>query len=106
MPYSWVRNVSIDKPRDNGKTGYRNFILEMSLTYVSCFDPVSNCTGICHSDVQNDDQSDFHDTGYERTDSADASIVHKDLMENEKDVLSNCLVALQLCSVAYNVRCN
>ena len=29
MPYSWVRNVSIEKPRDNGKTGYRNMILEI-----------------------------------------------------------------------------
>ena len=29
MPYSWVRNVSIEKPQDNCKTGYRNIILEM-----------------------------------------------------------------------------
>ena len=24
MPYSLVQNVSIEKPRDNGKSGYRN----------------------------------------------------------------------------------
>ena len=28
-PYSWVRNVSIEKPRDNRKTGYKNIILEI-----------------------------------------------------------------------------
>ena len=28
MPYSWVRNVSIEKTRDNRKTGYKNIILE------------------------------------------------------------------------------
>ena len=35
MPYSWVRNVSIEKPRDNRKTGYRNIILEIyQLTFL------------------------------------------------------------------------
>ena len=29
MPYSWLRNVSFEKPRDNRKTGYRNIILEI-----------------------------------------------------------------------------
>ena len=29
MPYSWVQNVSIEKPQDNRKSGYRNIILEI-----------------------------------------------------------------------------
>ena len=32
MSYSWVQNVSIEKPRDNRKTGYRNIILEILRT--------------------------------------------------------------------------
>ena len=30
MPYSWVQNVSIEKPRDNRKTGFRNMMLEIN----------------------------------------------------------------------------
>ena len=30
MPYSWVRNVSIEKLRDKLETSYRNIILEIT----------------------------------------------------------------------------
>ena len=35
MPYSWMWNVSIKKPSDNRKTGYRNIILEIYSTAFS-----------------------------------------------------------------------
>ena len=58
-----IHGCEMSPSRNRGTTAKpATEILEMSLTYVSCFDPVSNCTGICHSDVQNDDQSNFHDT--------------------------------------------
>ena len=33
MPYSWERNVSSEKLRDNRKTGYRIIILEISFAW-------------------------------------------------------------------------